>query len=126
VEYAGDAVADLSVDERATMTNMTAEVGGFTGYVAPDEKTIEFLMEYRACRGMRRAALRQPCERPRCPILRGDRDRRVQIRPMIALPATLGTGCTSASCPQPVKVEIAYAGSCTAGKKEDMTCTPAC
>src|SRR5204862_149869 len=36
VEYCGDAVESLSVDERATMTNMTAEVGGFTGYVAPD------------------------------------------------------------------------------------------
>src|SRR3989475_6580425 len=35
VEYCGDAVESLSVDERATMTNMTAEVGGFTGYVAP-------------------------------------------------------------------------------------------
>ncbi|HEY6092529.1 MAG TPA: aconitase family protein, partial [Gemmatimonadales bacterium] len=33
VEYCGDAVEALSVDERATMTNMTAEVGGFTGYV---------------------------------------------------------------------------------------------
>jgi 3-isopropylmalate/(R)-2-methylmalate dehydratase large subunit len=39
IEYCGDAVAMLSVDERATMTNMTAEVGGFSGYVAPDEKT---------------------------------------------------------------------------------------
>src|SRR5207237_459280 len=51
VEYCGDAVESLSVDERATMTNMTAEVGGFTGYVAPDAKTVDFLME---CRGMAR------------------------------------------------------------------------
>src|SRR5438093_4988119 len=36
VEYCGDAVESLSVDERATMTNMTAEGGGVTGYVAPD------------------------------------------------------------------------------------------
>src|SRR5438093_1079267 len=47
VEYCGDAVASLSVDERATMTNMTAEVGGFTGYVAPDERTVAYLMAYR-------------------------------------------------------------------------------
>src|SRR6266487_1557137 len=40
-EYCGGAVESLSVDERATMTNMTAEVGGFTGYVAPDAKTVE-------------------------------------------------------------------------------------
>src|SRR5213595_1362977 len=47
VEYCGEAVESLSVDERATMTNMTAEVGGFTGYVAPDAKTVEYLREYR-------------------------------------------------------------------------------
>src|SRR2546422_11646180 len=47
VEYCGEAVEALSVDERATMTNMTAEVGGFTGYGAPDEKTVAYLMAYR-------------------------------------------------------------------------------
>jgi hypothetical protein len=39
IEYAGPAVESLSVDERATMTNMAAEVGAFTGLVAPDAKT---------------------------------------------------------------------------------------
>src|SRR2546426_7667981 len=58
VEYCGDAVASLSVDERATMTNMTAEVGGFTGYVAPDEKTVEYLMAYRS---MARAQAERLC-----------------------------------------------------------------
>src|SRR5438270_1552642 len=47
IEYAGDAIQDLSVDERATMTNMAAEIGGFTGIVAPDEKVVEFLVERR-------------------------------------------------------------------------------
>src|SRR5438874_9948179 len=47
MEYSGEAIEELSVDERATMTNMAAEIGGFTGIVAPDEKTVEFLMERR-------------------------------------------------------------------------------
>ena len=47
MEYAGEAVEALSVDERATMTNMAAEIGGFTGIVAPDEKVVEFLIERR-------------------------------------------------------------------------------
>ena len=38
MEYAGEAIEELSVDERATMTNMAAEIGGFTGIVAPDRK----------------------------------------------------------------------------------------
>src|SRR5258708_2668401 len=121
VEYAGDAVADLSVDERATMTNMTAEVGGFTGYVAPDEKTIDFLMEYR---GVSRDAAAQLCadlasdpDAEYCEVIEIDAS---QIRPMIALPRDPGNGRHIGELPQPVKVANAYARSCTAGKKEDM------
>ena len=47
MEYAGEAIEELSVDERATMTNMAAEIGGFTGIVAPDQKAVEFLVERR-------------------------------------------------------------------------------
>ena len=57
IEYSGEAIEALSVDERATMTNMAAEIGGFTGIVAPDQKVVEFLMERRGMereRGARR------------------------------------------------------------------------
>jgi len=47
VEYCAMLVASLSVDSRATMTNMTAELA-FTGYVAPDAKTV-ILMDYARC-----------------------------------------------------------------------------
>src|SRR5205807_9194285 len=47
MEYAGEAIEALSVDERATMTNMAAEIGGFTGIVAPDKKAVEFLIDRR-------------------------------------------------------------------------------
>ncbi|MGH9557050.1 MAG: aconitase family protein, partial [Terriglobales bacterium] len=47
IEYSGEAIAELSVDERATMTNMAAEIGGFTGIVAPDQKVVDFLIERR-------------------------------------------------------------------------------
>ena len=47
IEYAGEAIECLSVDERATMTNMAAEIGGFTGIVMPDAKVVDFLVERR-------------------------------------------------------------------------------
>ncbi|MGZ5228399.1 MAG: aconitase family protein, partial [Burkholderiales bacterium] len=47
MEYAGESIEALSVDERATMTNMAAEIGGFTGIVAPDRKAVDFLVERR-------------------------------------------------------------------------------
>jgi len=121
VEYCGDAVESLSVDERATMTNMTAEVGGFTGYVAPDEKTAAYLMEYR---GMSRAAAARLCHdlasdpgAEYCEVIEIDA---AAIRPMIALPGDPGNGQYIEDAPARVKVDIAYAGSCTAGKKADM------
>src|SRR5213082_911461 len=43
MEYSGEAIEALGVDERATMTNMAAEIGGFTGIVAPDDKVVDFL-----------------------------------------------------------------------------------
>src|SRR2546427_2643252 len=58
VEDCGDAVESLSVDEGATRTKMTGAAGGFTGYVAPDERTVAYLMEYR---GMTREAAERLC-----------------------------------------------------------------
>src|SRR4051812_20891085 len=52
MEYSGEAIEELGVDERATMCNMAAEIGGFTGIVAPDQKVVDFLVERR---GMHRA-----------------------------------------------------------------------
>src|SRR5262249_9549351 len=46
-EFAGSAIAELTTDERATLTNMTAELGGFTGMIAPDAETVRFLRERR-------------------------------------------------------------------------------
>ena len=42
-EYTGDGVKHLSVPERATITNMGAELGATTSIFPSDEKTLEFL-----------------------------------------------------------------------------------
>ena len=39
---------------------------------------------------------------------------------MVALPGDPGNGLYIDELAEPVEIEIAYAGSCTAGKKEDM------
>jgi 3-isopropylmalate/(R)-2-methylmalate dehydratase large subunit len=43
IEYAGEAVRDLSMEGRMTVCNMTIEGGARAGLVAPDEKTFEYL-----------------------------------------------------------------------------------
>jgi 3-isopropylmalate/(R)-2-methylmalate dehydratase large subunit len=121
IEYAGEAVEALSVDERATMTNMAAEVGAFTGIIAPDARTVDYLV---AQRGMSRAEAEKLCEglfsdegAEYVKVIEIDA---ASLRPMLALPGDPGNGLFVEELGEPVKVDIAYAGSCTAGKKEDM------
>jgi 3-isopropylmalate/(R)-2-methylmalate dehydratase large subunit len=121
VEYAGAAVEALSIDERATMTNMAAEVGAFTGIIRPDAVAVDYLARER---GMPRAeaerllaGLVSDPEAEYEEIIDIDASR---LEPMVALPGDPGNGLFIAELGRPVKVDIAYAGSCTAGKKEDM------
>ncbi|MGA7849014.1 MAG: aconitase family protein, partial [Terriglobales bacterium] len=121
MEYAGEAVEALSVDERATMTNMAAEIGGFTGIVAPDEKVIEFLMKRR---GMKRAeiekmiaGLNSDPNAEYAQVVELDAN---EITPMVATPGDPGNGKYIRDLSAPVPIEIAYGGTCTAGKNEDM------
>jgi 3-isopropylmalate/(R)-2-methylmalate dehydratase large subunit len=43
VEYAGDTIRGLSVEERMTVCNMSIEGGARAGMIAPDEKTFAYL-----------------------------------------------------------------------------------
>lgn len=120
VEYTGEAVADLNIDERATMTNMAAEVGAFTGIVGADQKTVEFLVD----RGIARAEAERMCEGmtsdPGAEYSLTIDINASELRPMIATPGDPGNGIFVDELAAPVKIDIAYGGSCTAGKKEDL------
>ncbi|MEO2149371.1 MAG: aconitase family protein, partial [bacterium] len=111
----------LSIDERATMTNMAAEVGAFSGIIVPDEKTVEFLV---AERGLDPEQARQYCEG-----LFSDEGAHYcheivieveDLEPLVALPGDPGNGIEISKLEKTVAIDIAYGGSCTAGKKEDM------
>ena len=45
IEYAGEAVRNLSVEGRMTVCNMSIEAGARAGLIAPDEKTFEYLRD---------------------------------------------------------------------------------
>ena len=121
MEYAGEAIEELSVDERATMTNMAAEIGGFTGIVAPDKKAVDFLVE-------RRGIDRQEAETMMLGLYSDSGAQyahvieldAADITPMVATPGDPGNGKYIRDLHTPVPIEIAYGGTCTAGKNEDM------
>ena len=71
IEYTGEAIRALSMEERMTVCNMTIEAGARAGLVAPDETTFDYLagrpLRPEGFRG-RREALAQLAQRPRRPL----------------------------------------------------------
>ncbi|WP_043484421.1 aconitase family protein [Geothrix fermentans] len=117
IEYQGGALADLDTDERATLTNMAAEIGGFTGLIAPDAETLRFVQE------------RRGVELTLEPWMRGDEEAEythtldvdcAALGPMLARPGDPGNGVALADLDGAVPIHIAYLGSCTGGKREDL------
>ena len=50
LEYCGEAVSELSMDERMAISNMSVEMGAKAGYIPPDEKTLEYLRAHGSSR----------------------------------------------------------------------------
>ncbi|MEO5671670.1 MAG: aconitase family protein [Ramlibacter sp.] len=116
-EFTGRAIAELSTDERATLTNMTAELGGLTGIVAPDAETVRFLRERRGVDFTIEPWMRSDEGAGYAATIRVDCAR---LCPMVASPGDPGNGLALDALGVPVKVDIAYGGSCTAGKRDDF------
>ncbi|MEE1922132.1 aconitase family protein [Pseudomonas sp. 148P] len=116
-EYCGEAVRALSVDERATLTNMVAELGGFTGIVAPDQKVVDFLRERRGIEVELEDWLFSDADADYKEHLVIDCS---SLSPLVAAPGDPGNGVALEELETPVSVDIAYGGSCTAGKREDF------
>ena len=117
VEFAGTAIAGLSTDERATLTNMTAELGGFGGIVAPDAETVRFLKARRGIDFTIEAWMRSD------PDARFDDTIAVDcsaLSPMVAAPGDPGNGRPITEVAERPRVDIAYGGSCTGGKRDDF------
>jgi 3-isopropylmalate/(R)-2-methylmalate dehydratase large subunit len=116
-EFAGLAVRAMGTDERATLTNMVAELGGFTGLVEPDAETVRFVRERRAIDVEIEPWMRSDPGARYADVLRVDCG---ALSPMVARPGDPGLGVPLAALEAPVRIDIAYGGSCTAGKREDF------
>lgn len=116
-EYTGEALVGLPTDERATLTNMVAEMGGITGLVAPDEETRRFLRERRGIDFQTESWMRSDEDAEVAHTIEIDC---AALQPMLARPGDPGSGLSIADLDEPVRIDIAYGGSCTGGKREDL------
>jgi 3-isopropylmalate/(R)-2-methylmalate dehydratase large subunit len=96
---------------------MTAELGGFTGIVAPDEETVRFLRERRGIEFRIEPWMKSDEGARYAGVLHIDCSR---LTPMVAAPGDPGNGVALGSLEERARIDIAYGGSCTAGKREDF------
>lgn len=121
LEFCGPGVEALSMDERATLTNMAVEAGATTGIVAADEVTLNWLAKIRP--GLDTQALRTRLFRSdeHADYLASFEIDLDQLDLMVATPGDPRNGVPlTALGDQPVRVQLAYGGSCTGGKMADM------
>jgi 3-isopropylmalate/(R)-2-methylmalate dehydratase large subunit len=113
LEFHGEAVAEFSMDDRFTISNMAIEAGAKCGIFVPDEKTLAY------------AAARK--SRDFTPIY-PDRDAKYfrtaeidagAVEPTVALPHLPGNARTARECSS-LEIDQVFIGSCTNGRASDI------
>lgn len=113
MEFTGETVNWLSMDNRFTMANMAIEAGGKAGIFEVDEKTLEYI---------------KPHTQRKYNIFKSDKDAHYcetieidvsKIEPQVALPH-LPENSVSVREAGDIKIDQSVIGSCTNGRIEDL------
>jgi len=128
MEFTGPGLRTLSMDERATLTNMATECSARTAIVEADEETFRWMAEWRPGADIER--MRRRAVRPDPEAVYDGGVFRIDLsamRPMVAHPGDPDHGVPSDPTNGAfvdelgaVDIDIAYGGSCTAGKIDDL------
>lgn len=128
LEFGGPGLASLSMDERATLANMVTECTARSGVVEGDEATVRWLCERRP--GLDPGAVRARLVAPDPGAVYGGGVHTIDLgalEPMVAHPGDPDRGVPSDPVNGElvrnlgeVRIDIAYGGSCTAGKRDDL------
>jgi 3-isopropylmalate/(R)-2-methylmalate dehydratase large subunit len=108
VEYRGSAIRALPMQERMTLCNMAAELGGQTGLIASDEVTREYLQrDIETWQSDADAA-----------VLAHHRFDAGQLEPQVAAPHSPANTQPVSAFDEPI--DLAYIGACTGAKLADL------
>ena len=113
IEYEGGVIDRLSLDARATLTNMTIEFGAKTAIIAPDKKVVDFLKKINS----KKYTLVYPDKDANYEMIK--RFDVSKIKPMVAKPHTVDNGVEVKNIAG-LKIDQAYIGTCTNGRQEDI------
>ncbi len=116
MEFSGDAIRELPMEDRLTMCNMAIEAGGKNGIIEPDDVTFEYLSE--------RGVLKDSYE-----VFKSDEDADYsdiveidvnEIEPQVALPHLPENAKGISQIGEDIKIDQAFIGSCTNGRITDL------
>jgi len=113
VEFTGETISDMSVGDRMTLANMAAEMGAKNGFIAPDDKTREFL---KGRTGEEFEEILPDGDAKYEKILKFDVSK---LEPTVAKPHTVDNMAKIDEV-RGVKVNQVLLGTCTNGRLEDM------
>ncbi len=129
MEFGGPGLASLSMDERATLCNMATECSAKTGICEADDRTVDWLLKKRP--DLTEEGIRNSFVSPDEGAYYDGGTHEInlsEIRPMVAHPGNPDEGVPSDPTNGAyiaeigdVSIDIAYAGSCTAGKDDDFS-----
>ena len=113
MEFTGDAIKELPMAHRMTMSNMAIEAGGKCGLIEPDETTLDYV-EGRAQRDYKVYKSDEDAEYEE--VIEYDLS---EIEPQVAYPS-LPENTRGISEVEDIRIDQAVIGSCTNGRLEDL------
>ena len=118
VEWHGEAIEDLPLSQRATLTNLMAEMGAKNSYIPPDQKVTAYLKD----------RARRPYQAvypdPDAVYAREIRYQAEEIEPMVACPHTVDN-VKPLSEVRGRHIDQAFLGTCTNGRLDDLAAAAA-
>lgn len=114
MEFTGDGIKNLSMDDRFTIANMAIEAGGKNGIFPVDELTVEYMKEH----GNRPYKVYEADENAQY-----DEEYTIDLstlKPTVAFPHLPENTKTIDEIKDPVKIDQAVIGSCTNGRLDDL------
>ncbi|MBI2441136.1 MAG: 3-isopropylmalate dehydratase large subunit [Lentisphaerae bacterium] len=113
MEFRGEAVAALSIEERMTICNMAIEAGAKNGIIAPDEKSVAYV------RARTQKTFTPVTSDPDCTVAKDYAYNIASFEPGVAKPHSPGAYALAREL-EDIKIDRAYIGSCTGGKLADF------
>ncbi len=116
MEFVGEGVASLSMDDRFAISNMAIEAGGKNGIFPVDDKAIAYMKEH-SSRDFKVYEADADAVYEQEYVIDLD-----QLEPMVAFPHLPENTKGISQIEEEVRIDQAVIGSCTNGRMEDLRC----